>query len=384
MGMNGKQRILAALNHQTPDRIPIDFGGLQSGIHIRAYRNLLKLLKIDEEIVFNDVIQHTVKPSEEVLDYFDVDVRYLYPKRSLIPLGAELQLSEDGKYQGIHDQFGVFWGEKADKKAKEILYLDPSIHPLAKCKTSADVHSYNWPDGKDKTPFEGLKQDAEKLRKTGCAISSVPMANTYEYTNFLFGFSRSLILLRKNPEVIIAAIEELTKYWKDHVKTFYECIDGNVDIICVNGDLAEQAGPIMNPRIYRKYIKPFDKEISDFVHGLGDVKINYHSCGSVFDFIPDFIDIGYDAINPVQLGAYNMESNILKSKFGDKIAFWGGLCNTEILAFGSPEDVKREVNKNIESLGKNGGYVAANIHNITAEVPPENIDAIFKTVIKKD
>ena len=214
------------------------------------------------------------------------------------------------------------------------------------------------------------------------AIVSPVLGNIYEYTNFLFGFTQSLKLLKKNPEIIIAAMKELLKYWKNYIKTFYEEVEGHIDIICINGDLGEQSGPIINPDLYRKYIKPLDREFSEFIHKLGPVKINYHCCGSTTSFLQDFIDVGYDAYNPVQLGAYDMDSKTLKQRFGDKITFWGGLCDTKILGFGTPMDVKKEVIKNIENFKPNGGYIAANIHNITAEVKPENIVAMFDTAFE--
>lgn len=377
--MESRARVLKALRHEQTDRIPIDLGGLQSGIHIRAYKKLLNFLDMEEDIEFTDAIQYTAKPSQLVLDRIHADVGYLYLKDSIMPEHFEFQISDDGIYRGIKDQFGVFWGEDRSKPRSEILYLDPVGFPLADCKTPNDVHDFDWPDGTDLKPFRSLGERAIELRRRKVAISTPPMANTYEYTNFLFGFTRSLVLFRKKPEIIVAAMQELVKYWKDYIQTFYDSVNGNVDIICINGDLSEQAGPIMNPAIYRKYVKPLDKEIADFVKDLGNLRINYHSCGSVVEFIPDFIDIGYDAINPVQLGAYQMELDFLKEKFGDEIAFWGGLCKTEILAFGSPEDVKKEVERNVKIFGKDGGYVGANIHNITAEVPPENIIAMFDT-----
>ncbi|MBD3353209.1 MAG: hypothetical protein GF364_17145, partial [Candidatus Lokiarchaeota archaeon] len=206
----------------------------------------------------------------------------------------------------------------------------------------------------------------------------------YEYTNFLFGFTKSLILLKKNPEVIVAAMEELVKYWKDFVSTFYREVEGNVDILCVNGDLAEQKGPVMNPKVYNKYIKPIDNDFSNFIHSLRetDLFINYHTCGATTAFLPHFIDIRYEAYNPVQLGAYDMEPCSLKKRFGQDICFWGGLCKTNILAFGTPSDVADNVKHNINCFKPNGGYIAANIHNITAEVPPENIVAMFDTAFQ--
>jgi uroporphyrinogen decarboxylase len=152
-----------------------------------------------------------------------------------------------------------------------------------------------------------------------------------------------------------------------------------LDLVCINGDLAEQAGPIMNlNQIYEKVIKPIERKLSSKVHQLTKAKINYHCCGSIPLFIPHFSEIGYDAVNPVQISAYDMDPCSLKKRFGKIITFWGGLCNTQnTLPFGSPESIRNEVKRNMQCFKPNGGYIAANIHNITAEVPPENIIAMF-------
>lgn len=385
MIMNSRERVLTALSLKEPDRVPIDFCGLQSGIHVVAYQKLLKYLGIqDPNPKYLDIIQHVALPCEKLLERFHVDTRYLYMSNSILDLDQYPDISEDGIYKGVKDQFGIFWGAPISKPSEEILYLDPVIHPLATCKSVEDVQSFEWPNGKDEKPFRGVKEKAKKLHdQNKYAVVSPVMGNTYEYTNFLFGFTQSLKLIKKQPEIIVATMKKLLEYWKDYVSTFYKAAEGYVDVICINGDLSEQAGPIINPDIYRKLVKPLDKEFSEFVHKLGPVKINYHSCGSTSVFISDFIDVGYDAHNPVQLGAYDMDSLSLKRRFGNKITFWGGLCDTKILAFGTPEDVKKEVTKNIRNFMPNGGYIAANIHNITAEVKPENIVAMFNTAYEQ-
>jgi uroporphyrinogen decarboxylase len=367
--------------------VPLDFGGNQSGIHIVAYRRLLEHLDIgDDNIRYSDFLQQIADPCEEVLDRFQIDIRWLRAPSSFrltcfVP-------DVEGKFQGIWDQFGVFWGNSAEKDLGEILYYDPVIHPLSEMKTVQEIKEYEWPDGTDKTPLKGLRERAKELRETTeFAIAAPPLGCIYEYTTFLFGFSRTMRHLQKNPELIIAAMEELERYWTDYVTTFLDEVkfgdEHYVDIVSNNGDLSEQTGPIMSPkRIYEPLIKPIEKRFSEKVHGLADVKINYHSCGSVPDFIPHFAEIGYDAINPVQVGAHDMEPCSLKKRFGKMISFWGGLCDTQTtLPFGTPEEVRKEVKINMTCLKPGGGYIASNIHNITAEVPPENIVAMFESAL---
>ncbi|MHA1266869.1 MAG: uroporphyrinogen decarboxylase family protein [Candidatus Helarchaeota archaeon] len=382
--MNSRERVLTTLNHKEPDKVPIDLGGNQSGIHISPYKRLLEALEIyDDNIHFCDYVQQLAQPCEELLNYFEVDIRWLRPPKSLLP---ETHIPEvEGKYQGIMDQFGVFWGTSADKDLEEIFFFDPVIHPFEDIKTVREIEDYNWPNGKDRSQLKGLRDVAKYLReKTPYAIATPPLGCIYEYTTFLFGFAKVLRLIRKQPELILAAMKELLQYWTDYAITFLNEIkfgdEYYVDIVAINGDLAMENGPILHPtELYVPLIKPIERQLSKKIHELTDVKINYHCCGSIPAFIPHFAEIEYDAINPIQISAYDMEPCSLKNRFGHLITFWGGICDTrETLPFGNPDQIRAEVKYNLACLKPGGGYIASNIHNITAEVPPQNIIAMFE------
>ena len=379
--MNSRERVITTLNHIEPDKVPIDLGGNQSSIHMKAYIRLLEYLEIeDKDIKFADILQHIAAPCEELLERFEGDIRYVRPFGGMVR--PDFKPQYEGKYLGVYDQFGVFWGNDANKDLDDILYYDPVIHPFEDFITVQEIENYDWPDGKDKTPFKGLKEYAKKIREdTDYALSTSPTGCVYEYTTFLFGFMKVMRYLRTKPELIVAAMEELLKYWIDYNITFLGEVGEYLDVLCINGDLAEQAGPIMSVKLYEKMIKPIENKLSQKVHELADVKINYHCCGSTPLFLPHFADIGYDIYNPVQVSAYDMDPCSLKQRFGNMITFWGGICNTQkTLPFGTPEQIREEVKYNMNCLKPNGGFVAANIHNITAEVPPENIVAMFDAV----
>ena len=380
--MNSRERVNATLNHKEPDKVPIDMGGNVSGIHIKAYKNLLDYLNIaDNNVRYYDFVQQLVVPSEEVLNRFNIDTRYIRPLSSIIKVN-DVKVEYEGKYVGVYDQFGCLWGNFADKELEEILYYDPVIHPFADFKTVQEINNYNWPDGTEKTPFIGLHDYTKKLRQnTDYALTTHTAGCIFEYTTFLFGFTKALTYLLRKPELILATMENLLKYWIDYVETFLNEVGEYIDAICINGDLAQQAGPLMNINLYEKLIKPIERKLSDKIHDLANIKINYHSCGSISSFIPHWADIGYDACNPIQISAYDMEPCSLKQRFGDIITFWGGVCNTQkTLPFGTPEQIRNEVKRNLECLKPGGGFVASNIHNITAEVPPQNIVAMFDAI----
>jgi len=377
--MNSRERVNTTLNHKEPDKVPIDLGGNQSSIHIKAYKKLLDYLEIeDENVQYADFVQQIVRPCDKVLERFSIDVRYVQPLGGMIRVQA-MEPQYESKYVGVYDQFGVFWGNDAKKDLDEILYYDPVIHPFADFKSISDIRDFDWPNGRDKTPFTGLKEYAKNLRDTtDFSLSTPPVGCIYEYCTFLFGFTKTLRYLRTKPEFIIVTMEELLKYWTDYVTTFLDEVGSYLDVISINGDLAEQAGPIMSVKLYENMIKPIERKLSKKIHELIETKINYHSCGSVSLFIPHFAEIGYDVINPVQISAYDMEPCSLKKRFGDIMSFWGGLCNTQnTLPFGTLKQIRDEVRRNFECLKPGGGFVASNIHNITAEVPPQNIVAMF-------
>ncbi|MFW9814150.1 MAG: uroporphyrinogen decarboxylase family protein [Candidatus Thorarchaeota archaeon] len=385
--MRSRERVMVAFDNKEPDMVPLDLGGNQSGIHIVAYKNLLKFLDIeDKSVSYSDFVQQVAKPCEELLKRFEIDIRWLHPPSAILPESFTPEVV--GRYQGIWDQFGVFWGNNAEKDLTEILYYDPVIHPLSDVTSVKEIREYDWPDGSDRSSLKGLREKAKKLRETtDFAIATPPLGCIYEYTTFLFGFTTAMKHLQKRPELIIATMEELEKYWTEYARTFLNEIkfgdEFYVDIVANNGDLAQQAGPIMSPeRIYEPTIKPIEKRFSENLHRMADVRINYHCCGAVSQFIPHFAEIGYDAINPVQVGASDMDPCSLKKRFGKMITFWGGLCDTQsTLPFGTPERIRKEVQHNMACLMPSGGYIASNIHNITAEVPPENIVAMFDAAI---
>jgi len=153
-----------------------------------------------------------------------------------------------------------------------------------------------------------------------------------------------------------------------------------VDILVFGDDLGAQNGPLISPEIFKELFKAQYKKMYDLVHNISDCKICLHSCGSVYEFIPDLIDIGMDALNPVQTNTANMDPKKLKKEFGEYITFWGGGCDTQLLTFGTPEEIKMDVRKRIAIFSSGGGFVFNQIHNILANVPPENVIAMFEAV----
>ena len=378
--MTSRERVLEALNFRTPDRVPIDLGGFQSGIHKKAYMDLLSYLGKDEEIVMLDPVQQLVRPSEEILELLKVDVRYVTAKGPRGFDGAIRQNFRNGKlWHDLKDEFGVIWSMPDEQQ----LYMDISYHPLAEA-TIEDLDLYPFPDGSDPSRFVGLRDEVLKIREnTPYAISTGIGGVVYEICWYMRGLERWFMDMLENPSFCEALLDKVLKYWLDYFTCFMKEIGDIVDVVMIGDDLAGQTGPLFQPEFYRSVVKPRQKKLVQHIKSLTSSKIWYHTCGSVVEYIPDLIDNGIDILNPVQITAKGMDPEFLKNSFGKELVFWGGGIDSQhVLPFVSPEKVKANVKVNMEAFKPGGGYVFNNVHNIQAGVPAENIIAMYEAAFE--
>jgi hypothetical protein len=169
-----------------------------------------------------------------------------------------------------------------------------------------------------------------------------------------------------------------------NLEDLYRVVENKIDIIFMTGtDFGTQNGPFISPKAYRRLYLPFQKRLNDWVHENTDWKVFIHSCGSIVKLLPGFIEAGFDILNPVQTSAAGMDPKTLKSEFGDQIVFWGGGIDTQkTLPFGTPDEVRKEVEERIEVFGPGGGFVFNSIHNVQAAVPGENLQALYDTFLE--
>jgi len=373
--MTSRQRLLKAINHQEPDRIPIDLGGFQTGIHKAAYQQLLEYLGIEDDIKILDPVQQLAAPCEEVLKRLRVDVRYIAAHAPDSFKGGIEQNTRGGKlWHDLKDEFGIVWSMPDDQN----LYMDITHHPLANA-TIADLDGYPFPDGTDLTRFTGVREQALKIRETtDYAISTCIGGVIYEFCWYMRGLERWFMDMIENPEFCEALLEKTLKFWMNYFDGFMAAVGDVVDVVMIGDDLAGQHGPLFSPDFYRSIVKPRQKILAQHIKSLTNAKIWYHTCGGCAEYIPDLLDNGIDIINPVQVSADGMDPVELKKKFGDQMVFWGGAIDTQhVLPFASPDEIKQHVKKNIEALKPGGGYVFNNVHNIQLGVPPENMVALF-------
>jgi uroporphyrinogen decarboxylase len=374
--MTSRQRVVEAINHRQADRVPIDLGGFQTGIHKRAYESLIEYLGFNEAVEILDPVQQLAKPSEAVLQRFHVDTRYICAHGPDSFKGGIALNQRNGRlWHDLKDEFGVIWSMPDD----QMLYMDISHHPLAEA-TIKDIESYPFPDGSDRSRFAGVREQALKLREeTDYAICTGIGGVVYEYCWYMRGLERWFIDMIEQPEFCETLLDQTLKYWIDFHTGFMEAVGDIVDVVMIGDDLAGQNGPLFQTDFYRSIVKPRQKKLVQHIKSKTDAKIWYHTCGNCIPLIPELIDNGVDILNPVQISAGCMDAKELKEKYGNEIVFWGGGCDSQhVLPFKSADEVKADVKKNVEIFKPGGGYVFNNVHNIQTGVPVENIVALFE------
>lgn len=376
--MTGRERILIALQHREPDRIPFDLGSTPvTGIHHIAYRRLRKALGLPErEPTIWHMMQQLAWVDDDVHETLKTDAKGARPKA---PSSWKLSFTEDASYIYYTDE----WGITRRRQKEGGYYFDLFSSPLANAETPKDIERYPFPDPVDESRFEGLREFAERFRGEGRAfVLGGISAGMLEMGLWLRGFENFFCDLHENralAEAICDKILELKmRYWEKALSL----VGDLVDVVQEGDDYGGQNGLLISPQIWRQVFKPRLKQLfSHIKRHAPHVFIFFHSCGSIYEIIPDLIEVGVDILNPVQVAAANMDTKRLKREFGNDLTFWGGGVDTQkVLPRGTPEQVREEVKRRIEDLAMGGGFVFTTVHNIQADVPPENILAMWEAL----
>jgi uroporphyrinogen decarboxylase len=227
-----------------------------------------------------------------------------------------------------------------------------------------------------------LADRAKRLRaSTDRAIIGLFGGNMFEIPQMLFRMDNYLTFLALHPEKALQFSEKLCQAHLKSLEKWLAAVGPYIDIVLFGDDLGGQTGPLISPLTYRQVIKPFHRRLWRRAKELADVKVMLHCCGGVRELLDDLIDAGLDAINPVQINARGMDPKELKAEFGDRLTLWGGGCDTrDMLPYSSPSQVADHVNRLVEWLRPGGGFVFQQVHNILADVPAENVVAMFDAV----
>jgi uroporphyrinogen decarboxylase len=368
-GMTSRERVLAALNHQEPDWVPMALGSSNStSLSAGAYENLKRYLGLESEPRFlaGQAIG-TAIIDEPVLQLLGSDVRGIFDH----PLPDRCEIWE-GK-EVLIDAWGIARQKCSSTDSYYIIR-----HPLQDA-TLDDLERYPWPDPQDPARVEGLATQAKSLREdTDFAVMGSPwLLSLFEKATYLRGMEQLLVDLLLNPAFAQALLGQLVELSKEQLALFLEAVGPYIDIIRIGDDVSSQHGPLMSPDLYRQMVKPYEKELITFIKERTEAKVYFHCCGNVYPLIDDFIDIGVDILDPIQVSAKDMGNTArLKQEFGDRICFCGAIDTQYVLPFGTPEEVEAEVKRRIRDLAPGGGYLLAPVHTVQPDVPPENIIAM--------
>jgi uroporphyrinogen decarboxylase len=366
--MTSRERFRKTLSHESPDRAPIDVGqDLHNGLHAVAYANLLKHLGETDEIRLYDRMQHLAVVKESVLNRLHADTRYVFAQA---PASFTLAVAPDGSWT---DEWGV--------RRKPCGYYDEAFHhPLAGCDLTA-VNNFPFPDPLDSTRFAGVREKALQLHATtDYAVIAGSPATLFYLSSELMGFQEYMEKLMTDRVVIETLVDRVLGFWIDFFGRYLDAVGDVVEMIWLGDDWGTQQGPIIPPRLFREIFAPRYRQFCEFVKRRAHVKIALHSCGSVCWALDDLADAGIDVVHPLQGDAAGMEDpDQLKRRFGQRLTFYSNLCNQTILPHGTPEQVRQDVRRKMRALAPGGGYVVSGGHNIQADVPPQNILALFDT-----
>jgi uroporphyrinogen decarboxylase len=405
--MTSRERVLAAIAHREPDRVPVDLGATpSSGISAIAYGNLKRHLGLPGgQTRVYDVVQQLAEPEEEILNRFHIDAidlgrtfntraedwrpvtlfdgstaaypRWFQPEptdaggwRARAPDGVEIAIQL--KDMNFFDQTCFPWLDDYPPDFRGLTAAMGRIH------WAALAHS-PWDHAGEPDFWEKLRANALALRQqSDRAIMVVVGCNLFEWGTFLRRIDNFLMDLLAEPEHVEGLLDALMEVHLATLEKVCRAVGDIADVCRFGDDLGTDTGPFMSPALYRQFFKPRHTLLCDYVHRHSTMKTFLHSCGSIHALLPDLIAAGFDVINPVQTSCRDMDPARLKREFGRDITFWGGGANTRtLLNHGTPADVRRDVLERLTIFAPGGGFVFNTIHNILPDVPPQNVVAMF-------
>jgi uroporphyrinogen decarboxylase len=377
--MLSRERVFMALNHQEPDRVPIDFGGTTAtGIQVTAYDRLKNLLGIETPSLITNRRAQLVAVEEVIKNRLHADVDGIESNLpSSLPRVAGLPANTSPVNTSI-DEWGVHWlaGARGEHTATN--------SPLAGMESAAEVDAYSsWPDPADPARYNGLREKVLALKsRSPRAIAFNLGGQIASQARNMRGYEQWCMDFILNPVLAEAVMRKIMSINLIMAERVLAVIGDLVDVVTVADDLATQNGPMMSPAIYRKIIKPLQQEFFRFIKARTKAKLFYHCCGAASFFLEDLLEADIDILNPVQVSATNMQPEYLKKNYGDRVTFWGGVDTQHLLPYGSPQEVADGVKRLIDIMAPGGGFILAAVHNIRPEVPPENLVALFDTALE--
>lgn len=407
--MTSRERVLTAVDHREPDRVPVDLGATpSSGISAMAYNRLKRHLGLAGRTRVYDVVQQLAEPESEILDRYGIDV---------VDVGRAFNTNDDDWYavelfDGSQAWYPTWFRPRATAEGGYDAYVgqtkiavqlqgmnffDQTCFPwlddypddiaaalpeaMGLVHWAALAHS-PWDKAGEAGFWEMLRAKAVAMRQsTDRAIMIVCGCNLFEWGTFLRRIDQFLMDLACEPAKVEATLDALMAVHLATLDKVCAAVGDVVDILRFGDDLGMDTGPFMSPATYRRFFKPRHTQLCRYVHEHSSMHTFLHSCGSIHALLPDMIEAGFEIINPVQTNCAMMEPQRLKNDFGKDITFWGGGCDTrEVLNHATPPEVKEHVKGRLDVLMPGGGYVFNTVHNILPDVPAANIEAMYEAV----
>ncbi len=391
--MTGRERVLKVLNRERADKIPFDIGGTDcSSVHVIPYAKLRRQLGLPERTIScGCLVQLIAKTDRDVMDALDVDVEALFfgsrgTKVWKAPFGVELEVPERFAVQDLPDGSSIVRntaGAIAGARAANAYYFDPVGTPLADVRTAADLdrhealfERWDYPAVYDE-PLDALAARARaQYRATTRAVVTLWRMHYLQAGQIMRGYEQFFVDLMIDRDLTHAIMTKLHAVYMRRVRAFMDAFGDAFDIVFLTDDLGTQQAGLIAPALYREIFFPYMAELVRTIKSYGK-KVIMHSCGAVAEFVPFLIEMGVDALNPVQVAAGGMNPRDLVRRFGGDIAFWGGGCDTQhALNSRDPDVVRADVKRRLAEFGPDAHLVFTQVHNIQYDVPPENIIAM--------
>jgi len=399
--MTSRERVLAAINHRTADRVPVDVGGTEvTGLHGIAYARLKSWLGMETgpARLFH-VYMQLAAVEEPVRARFRGDVvRLSIGAREWKPwpLADGTVCEVPAKWSPRRGDDGSEVVDGPDGKPLIVRHRDsPWFSPVGPVcpyiQSLDDVRKYGQVIRfMDRAPWfdetlEEVAARAKQLRvETDYALAGVFGGHIFAAAQLIRGMENFMCDLAVDEAFAGGLMDALTEAHMEDFERYIAALGPHLDVICIADDLGMQQGPQLDPAMWRRLVKPRMARLYGFMKSrMGGIKLFLHSCGSVRAFIPDLIEMGVDILNPVQVAAAGMDSRELKAAFGRDIVFWGGGCDTQrVLPLGTPAEVRAEVARRMEDFAPDGGYVFAQVHNVQPDVAPENMAAMWDAAVE--
>jgi len=361
--MTHRERFYKVVRHEQADRAVFDLAGSpQTNVDYPETRAALsRILGIEGEK------KGPYNVDERILERFDIDLRRIGGMPT--PPTSHVRTEKGIRY----DEFGI--GYRQVNGHSEIC-----VNPLRDA-TLDEVMAYELPDPEriDMRLIDTWAEQARRLHEETdyAVVAEHPVFGVFEIGCWMFGFDDYLYRCAAEPEVVHAFSRRILDIQKRTIEKYYGALGGYIDCTTSGDDFGTQRSTFVSPEMFRALIKPYFKERVEYTRRFTKAFFKHHSCGSVYSLIPDLIDCGVDILNPIQPGVYMMEHERLKADYGDRMTYWGGIDTQHLLPKATPQEIKKEVQRILSIMDKDGGYILAPAHTIQPDVPAENLVAMY-------